>query len=219
MSSSPDIWEAVLGFEPLSLCDWPGRVCCVLFLGGCDLRCPTCHNREIAWHPERFPGLDASETLARIEERWRWLDGIVVTGGEPTLAPGLSKLIGALARFNLPIKVDTNGMRPELAAGLLSAHDLLCFAVDFKGPFAHYPALTGGRVGEAQASERLTAMFRLSEEFPGRISFRCTQVPGLTDEEIAEMKSLLPRKLELTLQHYVPPRPWRSEHAQADPQA
>jgi pyruvate formate lyase activating enzyme len=212
-------WEAVVGFEPLSLCDWPGKVCCVFFLGGCNLRCPTCHNWEIAWHPRRFPGIDRNATLSRIEARRQWLDGIVITGGEPTLADELPGLVETLSRFDMPIKVDTNGMRPEIIANLLAGRPRVSVAVDFKGPFHQYPSLTGAMVTETQARENMSVLFRLAGEIPDRITFRCTQVPELTSEDYVLMKSVLPQKIELTLQQFIPPRPRRNEYAQADPQA
>jgi pyruvate formate lyase activating enzyme len=219
MPSHSDPWQAVLGYEPMSLCDWQGKICCVLFMGGCDLRCPTCHNWELAWHPERFPELDGASILSRIDDRRQWLDGIVITGGEPTFSDRLPDLIGELLRCDLPIKVDTNGMHPERVAGLLFEQSRVSVAVDFKGPFHLYPRLTGGSVSETLARENLSVLFQLALEYPGRISFRCTQVPDIGTEEITLMKTMLPRELELTLQQFIPPRPRRSEHAQADPQA
>jgi pyruvate formate lyase activating enzyme len=219
MPSQIEPWDSVVGFEPMSLCDWPGKVSCVLFLGGCDLRCPTCHNREIAWHPERFPRLGFRDVMARIQGSVRWLDGIVITGGEPTLNQGLHDLTEALSRFELPIKVDTNGMRPEVVEHLLSGHPWVSVSVDFKGPFSLYPGLTGGVVSEALARENLSALFRMSQLFPGRLTFRCTMVPELSPEDIVAMQALLPQKLELTLQQFIPPPHWRSVHASADPQA
>jgi pyruvate formate lyase activating enzyme len=213
-----DPWKAVLGYEPMSLCDWPGKVCCVLFMGGCDLRCPTCHNWEIAWYPKRFPGVDSASILFRMEDRRQWLDGIVLTGGEPTFSDEFPDLVEELLRFDMPLKVDTNGMRPGCIADLLAEQSRVSVAVDFKGPFHLYPGLTGGMTSEAHARENLSVLFELAREFPGRLSFRCTQVPDLGPEEIALMKSMLPRELELTLQQFIPPRPRRSEHAQADPQ-
>ncbi len=75
-------WNHLHGFERLSLCDWPGYSSCVVFLGGCNMRCPTCHNWQLAWHADTLPVLSRAAVEAYIEARRHWLDGVVVTGGK-----------------------------------------------------------------------------------------------------------------------------------------
>lgn len=74
-------WHHIHGFERLSLCDWPGRSSCVIFLGGCNMRCPTCHNWQLAWEAEKLPVLARKDIEAYLNARRTWLDGIVITGG------------------------------------------------------------------------------------------------------------------------------------------
>jgi len=101
------------GLTPLSLCDWPGHPCCVVFLGGCNLRCPTCHNGGMAWDMEAQPLVPQASLRAFLAKRKRWLSGITVTGGEPTTVPGVGAILHELSASGLPIKFDTNGMLPE----------------------------------------------------------------------------------------------------------
>ena len=203
-----DLWGQVRGCLPLSLCDWPGRTTAVLFLGGCNLRCPTCHNAGLAFQPGSLPPVDRVQVLADLRRNRGWLDGLVVTGGEPTIhaGRGLEGWLRELrAELGLPIKIDTNGLRPEVSARLLAAGLVDRLAVDVKGPPALYPALTGGAVSAARAAACLDAHFDLARHHPGQAYFRCTRVPLLTAEDLAEVARLVPAGAELRWQDYVPP--------------
>ncbi|MCK9239509.1 anaerobic ribonucleoside-triphosphate reductase activating protein [Desulfocurvus sp.] len=210
-------WGHVRGIERLSLCDWPGRACAVLFTGGCNLRCPTCHNAEMAWAPGRLPALDRDEVLGLLSRRARWLDGITVTGGEPTLVPGLAALLADLADLGLPVKLDTNGMRPAVVRSLLGAGLVQTFAVDVKGPYHKYPELTGGGVDAATARAGLEAIFRMAAQAPGAFYFRTTRVPLLDAGDMDTIRGLLPAGFTLVEQKYVAPQ--RRTDAQTDSQA
>jgi pyruvate formate lyase activating enzyme len=199
----------------LSFCDWPGRATSVLFLGGCDLRCPGCHNADLAWRPETLPSLPREPMLAFLKNRRKWLDGLVISGGEPTLFDELPLLLRELREIGLPIKLDTNGMRPQVVELLLDEQLVDVFAVDVKGPYAKYPFLTGGKVAPEAAERRLKHIFSLAERAPGAFYFRTTRVPGLTDVDIAEARSYPPSGFSLILQQYQEPR---RKYAQADPQ-
>jgi pyruvate formate lyase activating enzyme len=190
----------------MSLCDWPGKVCTVLFLGGCNLRCPTCHNFELAWSMEELPQTPAYKAKVFLAERKKWLDGVTVTGGEPTIAPGLADFLRDLREFGLPIKLDTNGMRPDVVATLLEKGLVDQFAVDVKGPYSKYLELTGGSVDAESAARRLTSIFELAEAAPERFYFRCTRVPSLDDEDIRRTRAQIPHCFELLMQDYKPPR-------------
>jgi pyruvate formate lyase activating enzyme len=206
-------WKRVRGLTGMSLCDWPGKVCAVLFVGGCNLRCPTCHNGGLAWHPEQFPGLDREKTLRYLAGRKPWLDGVTVTGGEPTTAPGLAWLLRDLKGLGLPVKLDTNGQRPEVVAEILEARLADVFAVDVKGPFSKYPELTGGCAEPDSARAALSNIFALAALSPENFYFRTTRVPALTDYDMELVRAFLPPGFTLTEQKYVPPG---RTHAQAD---
>ncbi|WP_235956956.1 radical SAM protein [Fundidesulfovibrio magnetotacticus] len=205
---------------PLSLCDWPGRSAAVLYLGGCNLRCPTCHNASLAFTPSRHPALDASAVLKGLAARARWLDGVVVCGGEPTLDPGLFPLVQALDALGPPVKVDTNGMAPDVVERLFEACPRTCFAVDVKGPWEKYPVLTGGAASPEAARERLEAVFALAARDPARFRFRITLVPELTPDDVSAARRQLPPCFTLNEQTYLPPPAGKeTAHALADPEA
>ena len=122
------------GLIPLTLSDWPGRPAAIAFTHGCDLRCRYCHNPDLVAGPPpaRVPG---EEVLALLARRRGFLEGLVVTGGEPTLHPGLAPFLAKVRALGVAVKLDTNGMHPESIAALHAARLLDHLAVDLKaGP-------------------------------------------------------------------------------------
>jgi pyruvate formate lyase activating enzyme len=127
------------GLQKCSLIDYPGRLSCVVFLSGCNFSCPYCHNPELA--QGRYPERIAEEQLLTfISERASFLDGVVITGGEPTLNPGLSDLCRAVRQFGLPVKLDTNGSRPDVVADLITNRLVDFIAMDLKTAPERYDA-------------------------------------------------------------------------------
>jgi len=199
-------WDHIKGIEPISLCDWPGKVVCVLFFGGCNFKCPTCHNFLLAQHPEKIPSVDKEEILFFLKARRAWLDGVVLSGGEPTYIRGLKKVIMALREMGFKIKLDTNASHPEVVEELLTQGLVDLVAVDVKGPYDLYPQLTGDAISREEIREKLTAIFSIAKDHPSMFYFRCTQVPLLTDTHLEEVRSYLPRGFELYIQKYIKPR-------------
>lgn len=206
MTDTSPVWDRVRGMEPVSLCDWPGKVSCVLFTGGCNLRCPTCHNASLAWTWEELPPLDRDAVLADLRRRVRWLDGITLSGGEPTCVPGLEGLLEDLASTGLPVKLDSNGSAPDVLERLLRDGLVQTLAVDVKGPWRMYPGLTGSGMTADGARESLMRVFDLAQSYPGRVYFRCTKVPALSCADLQETRAQVPPGLPLNLQEFVPPR-------------
>jgi pyruvate formate lyase activating enzyme len=191
---------------PVSLCDWPGKVTCVLFAGGCNLRCPTCHNASLAWNWQTLPALPRETVLADLTKRRRWLDGITLSGGEPTSLRGLDTLLADLVSTGLPVKLDSNGFAPEVLERVLRDELAQCLAIDVKGPWAMYPELTGGKMTAETARACLERIFGLAASHPGRVYFRCTKVPALSQADLDATRAQVPDELPLTFQEFVPPR-------------
>jgi pyruvate formate lyase activating enzyme len=127
------------GLQKMTLLDFPGRVACTVFLGGCDLRCPFCHNAELI-DGTAEPVMDENELLAFLEKRKGLLEGVAFTGGEPTLRRDLPDLLRKIKSMGYPIKLDTNGMHPDRLKAMLDEGLLDYVAMDIKaGPenYAH----------------------------------------------------------------------------------
>jgi len=202
MQVSP--WDFVKGVVPFSLSDFPGAASAVLFTGGCNLRCPTCHNYSLL-NLASTPPYGKGRFLSEIEGTEGFLDGIVVSGGEPTIVPGLADLLSELRAVVPNICLHTNGHRPEVVESLLSVGLVDLFAVDVKGPWAKYPLLTGDRYPADESRRRLTDIFRLAESHRSRFMFRTTPVPALDEEDLVEVSKLLPEGFTHHINTYRPP--------------
>ncbi|MBQ5987589.1 MAG: anaerobic ribonucleoside-triphosphate reductase activating protein [Clostridia bacterium] len=130
------------GLQKMTLLDFPGRVACTVFLGGCDMRCPFCHNAElIDGSAEAI--MDETELLAFLEKRKGLLDGVAFTGGEPTLRKDLPDLFRRIKAMGYPIKLDTNGLHPDRLKALLDEGLVDYVAMDIKNCPEKY-AVTAG---------------------------------------------------------------------------
>ena len=199
-------WTHVRGLMPTSMCDWPGMISTVVFLGGCNFKCPTCHNADMAWRWKQLPSFDRSLVLAGLRQRSRWIDGITVTGGEPTCTPSLEALLADIGTVGLPIKLDSNGANPKTLRSLLEKGLVHTIAVDIKGPWRLYPELTGGSMAPEKAMESLTSVFAIARDFPGKVYFRCTKVPALTADDLIEVSRQVPTGETLIFQDFIPPK-------------
>jgi pyruvate formate lyase activating enzyme len=125
------------GFQKNSFIDFPGKIGCVLFTTGCNFACPYCHNADLARgeYPAR---IESSAVMDFLKSRRGLLDGVVISGGEPTLNPGLFDLCRAVKSLGYPVKLDTNGSRPEIIRQLLRRHLVDFIAMDIKAPLNEY---------------------------------------------------------------------------------
>ena len=130
------------GLQKMTLLDYPGRVACTVFLGGCDFRCPYCHNFQLADGSAK-PLMEEGELLAFLEKRKGLLEGVAITGGEPCLHPGLPELMGKMKALGYAVKLDTNGAHPDQLAAILREGLADYVAMDIKNSPEKY-AMTAG---------------------------------------------------------------------------
>lgn len=133
----------IAAIQRAGMLDWPGRVAATVFLAGCNLRCPFCHNPELIGVPRRLT--DAGELMTLVRERRNWLDGIVVTGGEPCSNEGLLEFLDDLAREGMPVKLDTNGTMPDVLETVLASGLATMVALDVKSTPERYERATATR--------------------------------------------------------------------------
>jgi pyruvate formate lyase activating enzyme len=143
----------IAGLQKCTLLDYPGKVACTVFLPGCNFRCPFCHNYELAESPETL--MDSAELLAFLRKRQGLLEGVCITGGEPTLQPELPQLLRDIRELGFSVKLDTNGYRPEALRPLLEEKLVDYVAMDLKNGPEDYAATCGlgsmelGRIEES----------------------------------------------------------------------
>ena len=133
----------IYGLNKTTLLDYPGKVAATIFLGGCNFRCPFCQNSSLVLNPSAQPEIPVKEVLSFLKKRKGILDGICITGGEPTLSPDLPELLQEIRTLGYPIKLDTNGTHPALLKTLTEQNLIQMTAVDIKACPDNYPALCG----------------------------------------------------------------------------
>jgi len=167
------------GLQKMTLLDYPGRVACTVFLGGCDLRCPFCHNAELL--DGSVPGvMDEGALLQFLVGRKGLLDGVAFTGGEPLLRPDLAPLFRRIREMGFAVKLDTNGTHPDRLAGLLGEGLVDYVAMDIKNSPERYAETAGVPdidLGPIRESVRILMEGKTEYEF------RTTVVSELHDGE------------------------------------
>ena len=177
----------IYGLQKMTLLDFPGRVACTVFLGGCDFRCPYCHNYELACGKAE-PVMEEDELYAFLEKRRGLLDGVAVTGGEPTLSRGLPDLLRRVKQMGFLTKLDTNGYHPQILKKILEEGLADYVAMDIKNSPEKY-AVTAGL--EKIEMDRILKSIRILMESGTDYEFRTTVVRQLHEaqdfEEIGRM--------------------------------
>jgi pyruvate formate lyase activating enzyme len=183
------------GLQKTSLVDFPNRVASVLFTPGCNLRCPYCHNWRIVVDPKP-PFLNEETALSMLEARKKYVDAVVITGGEPTLHKELPKFLRKLKERGFTVKLDTNGFYPEVLEECLPYVDYV--ALDVKTSLEKY-----GRLGAKSTVGFLRTLEMLKT---GKVEYelRTTVVPGFVDiEDMARIGELVKGAKTFALQQFV----------------
>jgi pyruvate formate lyase activating enzyme len=201
------------GLQKTSLIDYPGKVSCVAFFAGCNLCCPYCHNPELA--RGRSPGhIGLKEFVEFLTPRCGLIEGVVLSGGEPTLSPDLEDVCSAVHQVGLPVKLDTNGTRPHILERLIERGMVDYIAMDLKTvPSRYAPFLAAEDVGAL-----LTQSIRLIMQGNVDYEFRTTCVRPFVDEEmIAGMAGAIQDARLYVLQAFKPRVLLRPAFFSADP--
>ena len=133
----------ILGLQKTTLLDYPGKMAATVFNGGCNFRCPFCHNKSLVFLNPNEQEISSDEVLSYLEERKNVLDGICVTGGEPLLHEGLKNFLREVRKTNLKIKLDTNGSNFEMLKNLIEEKLVDYVAMDIKNCPSKYSYTIG----------------------------------------------------------------------------
>ncbi len=167
------------GLQRSSLVDYPGHISAVVFMQGCNFRCPYCHNPQLV-EPARFgQPLDVDEVFRFLQSRVGRLQAVVVSGGEPLLHDDLPELLTRIRRLGYLVKLDTNGSFPDRLSAIVSAGLVDFIAMDIKAPFGRYGELAGVPVDIGAIRKSI----RIIRESGADYLFRTTLAEPLLDEE------------------------------------
>ena len=131
------------GLQKLTLLDYPGHTACTVFTGGCNYRCPYCHTAALVLNPHDQPVMEEESFFSFLKKRRGLLDGVAITGGEPTLLADLPAFIRKIRELGFKVKLDTNGTNPAMLAALLEEKLVDYVAMDIKTSPERYAAVTG----------------------------------------------------------------------------
>jgi pyruvate formate lyase activating enzyme len=207
----------IKGLLPSSLIEWEGKIAAVVFLPGCNFRCPWCHVPDIAFHPERLETIPFSCLKKLAKTQKGWLDGVVISGGEPTIHHNLPQFIEKIRKLGLPVKLETNGSYPALLRTLIVEKLIASVAMDIKNRVDTEQTLYDKSCGVKVDIGKIRESISLLVGSGINCEFRTTVVPGFVDEEdikkIAELISPLTKKVRLKyiLQQFSPQHAFKKE--------
>ena len=189
------------GLQKVSLIEYPGEVCAVVFSQGCNFRCPYCHNPELV-DPDLYGQCLTEEGFfSFLNKRKGKLDAVTITGGEPTIQPDLLPFIKHIKRVGYLIKIDTNGSHPDVLAKLIKDKLVNYIAMDVKGPLKKYGAITGVQIHQDMIKRSIEMIMHAGIEY----EFRTTVVKSqLTKGDLFNIGKLIKNARLYVLQPFVP---------------
>ncbi len=196
----------IKGFLETSFSDWPGKVCSVLFLPNCNFRCPYCHNHPLVFHPEQFATIPLEDIVRRLHSFRDWIDGVCLTGGEPSLQEDLPALVREIKKQRFLVKLDTNGSNPQRLEGLIRAGAVDFVSMDVKAPLD--PFCYSRAAGFPVRLEPILESIEILKKEKVDYEFRMTVVPGLhREEDIRVLGDQLRAGPKFILQSFNPENP------------
>lgn len=200
----------IKGLEKLAPRDFPGHLSATVFTGGCNFRCPYCHNAELVLKPASLSTMSREAFLEFLDVRRGFLEAVCITGGEPLMHEDVGGLLGSIKGKGFLVKIDTNGAYPERLRELIMEGLVDFVAMDVKAPLEKYPKAVGGAVDTEAIRESIAV---LRESGCGHL-FRTTVVPGLlSGRDIGAIAEMLKGAAEYRLQPFVAGRTLDPEYA------
>ena len=188
----------IAGFQKVSLIDYPGKIAAVIFTPGCNFRCPYCHNPELVISQSREL-ISEEEATSFLLERADKLQGVVITGGEPTLQQGLIPFIERIKDYGYSVKLDTNGSKPSVLRECVFKGIVDFIAMDIKAPLEKYDEASGVSVNTADICESIDIIINSKINHV----FRTTVVKSfLTEDGLGKVTSLIKDADQYVLQEF-----------------
>ena len=191
----------IKGMIEASFLDWDGKIVTTLFVPKCNFRCPYCQNWELIEHPENFEEIDFERIKKFLLSHKDFIDGVCVTGGEPTIYEDLPDFIKKIKELGFLVKLDTNGSKPRMIKKLIDEKLVDYIAMDMKAPFEKYDAAGGVKVDVESIKRSIEIIMNSKIEY----EFRTTAVPGITDEsDIENIAASVRGAKKYVLQQFIP---------------
>lgn len=191
----------IKGYEKLSLVDYDLKVATTIFFGGCNFRCPFCHNSSLVLNPNEGVDIPFEEILEHLKKRIGMIDAVVFTGGEPTLVPTLKDLIKQVKELGYLVKLDTNGTNPIVLKELINLGIIDFIAMDIKNSLNKYNLTCGLKVPLENIQESIKIIMDSNVDY----EFRTTIVDEFhTVEDMIDISILLEGAKKMRIQKFIP---------------
>lgn len=191
----------IKGFIETSFIDWKGHLASVIFTGGCNFRCPYCHNSGLVLGPGSFEDIPLDHAYLTLKKYKNWVEHVVITGGEPTIHEGLLPFAGELKNRGLVIKLDTNGSNPSVVKRMVGEGLVDYIAMDIKGPVERYGRWCGVETDTAAIEQSIDFILEGNVDY----EFRMTAVPFLhREEDVYEAAERVSAAKRLFIQEFRP---------------
>ena len=189
----------IAGFQKNSFIDYPGKIASIIFLGGCNFVCYYCHNNNILGAGSNTIAFNG--VLRELKEQVGFVDGVVISGGEPTVHPHLKEIICAIKEMGFLVKLDTNGTNSAVLKELVESKLIDYVAMDVKAPIQRYKDIVGVKVDVEEIKKSIEY---LKEQNNIEYMFRTTLCPVLTEEDVRKIGELVCGAEVFQLQQFVP---------------
>jgi len=167
----------IKGFIDISFSDWDSKVSSVIFLPECNFRCPFCYNKNLVLQSDAMPTITYERIKEYLEANRKWIDGVVITGGEPTNHENLHSLCNELKRTGFSVKLDTNGTNPAIIRKLIEDNTVDYIALDLKAPLTEEEYSKASGVNAASFLDQIMEVIRILLRGNVDYEFRTTVVP------------------------------------------
>ena len=191
------------GLQPVTLLDYPQKVAAIIFTLGCDMRCPFCYNPNLVWPDliKKANLLPETDLFSFLKRRRKYLDGVCLTGGEPLLQPDLISFLEKIKKLGYSVKLDTNGLRPDILKKLMAGGLIDYAAMDIKGPLEQYEKFCGVKINGGEIKKSIGLIIKSGLDY----EFRSTLVKGLHKKsDIVKMAKLIKGAGKYFLQNFNP---------------
>ena len=184
-----------------TLIDYPNHIAAIIFVGGCNFRCDYCYNKDLVYNPDKIPTIPEETVLSFLNSRKKVLEGLVITGGEPTLQKDLKEFILKVKALGLKVKLDSNGYNPEILEEFIALGIIDYIAMDIKASLGRYAEIAGVNI----ATDRIKRSIELLKTSGIPYEFRTTVWKnGFSEKEFQAIYELIQGTSDHYLQNMYP---------------
>ncbi len=191
----------IKGFTGTTLIDFPGRVASIIFVGGCNFRCPFCHNADLVLSFSELPTIEEGEVLEKLKKRKGFIDGVEITGGEPLIYTKIDEFMKKIKALGFELKLDTNGYFPDRLERILKDSLADYIAIDVKTSPEKYDYAVGKKIDFSRIKESIEITMEKAKEY----EFRTTAAPKIVElDDFYKIGELIEGAMLYAIQEFRP---------------